>query len=578
MSIALYRKYRPKTFGEVTNQNHIKITLQNELMHNHLAHAYLLCGPRGTGKTTLARLLAKSANCLDLQPGGEPCNACESCQNIMLGKAMDIIEIDAASHTGVDNVRENIINNARFTPTNSKYKVFIIDEVHMLSTASFNALLKIMEEPPAHVIFVLATTEIQKVPVTIISRCQRFDFKKIIFSELVDRLRWITVQEQVSVSEPVLERIARSAGGCVRDAESLLEQVLSLGDKTIDLPQVELIIPRSNFESYFQLLKYILEKNTKAAIELVNVLVEEGNELPFYVNQFIDFIRRAMLFKITGSNLELLRDLNDRMAESVIDLTKESTAASLARIIDVLMKTKELFRSSHIAQLPLEVAIIELTQGGIYNREVNNAPPVRPVAPSPAIPAEEVKKKSSDVPVSSMSVLSETSVIESDVKNDVVVTETTVVVETVVDTSNSEPQEVVRAGNGLSLTYAQVLSRWPIVKKTITEKSYPLGMSLSVAKPTKLEGRTIHLGFLFPLQRDRVDASINLGIIGEVLKAEFGADLEIKTYVDGTLKLADITNDSSVGQEPIQVEQEQVEKDPVGQVLDVFGGIVVDKV
>ncbi|MBT7007089.1 DNA polymerase III subunit gamma/tau, partial [Candidatus Falkowbacteria bacterium] len=201
MSIALYRKYRPQAFGDVTNQNHIKLTLQNEIESDKIGHAYLFCGPRGTGKTTLARIFSKTVNCLDKKNNNEPCNGCDSCNEINDGKSMDIIEIDAASHTGVDNVRENIISNARFTPTSRKYKVFIIDEVHMLSISAFNALLKILEEPPQYVIFILATTEIHKVPNTIISRCQRFDFKKIIFNELVDRLRWICTQEGVSVDE-----------------------------------------------------------------------------------------------------------------------------------------------------------------------------------------------------------------------------------------------------------------------------------------------------------------------------------------------------------------------------------------
>src|SRR3989339_1510562 len=179
MSVALYRKYRPKNFSDVTNQNHIKITLQHEIESNHLGHAYLFCGPRGTGKTTLARLLAKAVNCLDLKNNYEPCNECDSCKEILEHRSLDIIEIDAASHTGVDNVRENIINNARFTPAKSKYKVFIIDEVHMLSISAFNALLKILEEPPKEVIFILCTTEVHKIPATIISRCQRFDFKRI---------------------------------------------------------------------------------------------------------------------------------------------------------------------------------------------------------------------------------------------------------------------------------------------------------------------------------------------------------------------------------------------------------------
>ena len=184
----LYRKYRPQTFGEVVNQNHVKITLQNEIQAGKIAHAYLFCGPRAVGKTTIARVFAKAVNCTNRKEGDfEPCNKCDNCQSIFDGRNLDVIEIDAASHTGVDNVRENIIASARVAPSNYKYKVFIIDEIHMLSASAFNALLKTMEEPPAHAIFILCTTEVHKVPTTIISRCQRFDFKRIGVSEITKK-------------------------------------------------------------------------------------------------------------------------------------------------------------------------------------------------------------------------------------------------------------------------------------------------------------------------------------------------------------------------------------------------------
>src|SRR3989344_5558425 len=188
MATTLYRKYRPQTFAEVVGQNHIKTTLQNELEKDKIAHAYLFSGPRGLGKTTMARLFAKAVNCLTRKSGqSEPCNQCNSCQEVITGRSLDVIEIDAASHTGVDNVRENIIENSRFTPTSRKFKVFIIDEVHMLSTSAFNALLKTLEEPPEHAIFILATTEIHKVPETIVSRCQHFDFHKVPTADIVKR-------------------------------------------------------------------------------------------------------------------------------------------------------------------------------------------------------------------------------------------------------------------------------------------------------------------------------------------------------------------------------------------------------
>ena len=235
MDLALYRKYRPKTFAEVSDQAHIVGTIQNQLCSGKLAHAYLFCGPRGVGKTTIARLLSKVANCEALKDA-EPCLSCASCKEIEAGSAMDLIEIDAASHTGVDHVREMIIDNVRFRPAACKMKVFIIDEVHMLSTSAFNALLKTLEEPPAYALFILATTELHKVPETIISRCQRFDFHRIPTDVLVERLASITKSEKAKLSKDVLEEIARRSEGCLRDAESLLGQVLAVDDPSLVLP------------------------------------------------------------------------------------------------------------------------------------------------------------------------------------------------------------------------------------------------------------------------------------------------------------------------------------------------------
>ncbi len=562
MSIALYRKYRPKTFGEVTNQNHIKITLQNEIMSNHLAHAYLFCGPRGTGKTTMARLLAKAVNCLNLQENGEPCNTCRSCQEILENKSLDIIEIDAASHTGVDNVRDNIINNARFSPTQEKYKVFIIDEVHMLSTQAFNALLKTLEEPPAHVIFILATTEIQKVPVTIISRCQRFDFKKIILPDLVQRLRMISQAEGITVEESILKLIAQSAGGCVRDAESLLEQVLSLGGTQISAAQAELVIPRSNHEDYFKLLQYLLDKDTRLAIELINSLVEGGVDLQHYFNKFIDFVRRVMVYRVVGSLEEFLQDMDMEMAQKIVKKAESFTPAHFSRIIEVFLLAREQFKQNYILQLPFEVAIVELTKNA-------------------SLPVEE---KKIEVDTKQRTVIVES--FEQSLSEQPIQTNNDVEVDSLINQENqkknSEDLKVetislpaVKASNGMSLTFNQVLTRWPLVISAISEKNYSLGMALSVARPLNLEGDFLTIGFRFELQRTRFSQPDNVNQIVQILTQEFGVILKLETVVDETLKLSDFTRvESNVD---INIEQPEV-KDPLSQVIDAFGGAVVDKI
>ncbi|MEK7167667.1 MAG: DNA polymerase III subunit gamma/tau, partial [Patescibacteria group bacterium] len=304
---SLYRKYRPQSFQDLIGQNHIKITLQNEIELDKIGHAYLFCGPRGLGKTTTARLFAKSINCFNRESGkSEPCNECLSCRSIINNNSVDIIEIDAASHTGVDNVRENIIENARFTPSSSKFKVFIIDEVHMLSTSAFNALLKTLEEPPAHAIFILCTTEIHKLPQTIISRCQRFDFKKVSSDNMLKRLEHLVREEKKKVAKKVLQNIVLHSEGCVRDAESLLEKILTLGDDITE-EQAELVLPRSDFNQIISLLNFLLDKNATASIELINQLVSDGVDLSIFLDSLVEFLRKVLLLKVNGrlSNLGL---------------------------------------------------------------------------------------------------------------------------------------------------------------------------------------------------------------------------------------------------------------------------------
>src|SRR3989339_413240 len=276
----LYRKYRPQSFSDLVGQNHVKITLEHEIESNKIAHAYIFCGPRGVGKTTVARVLAKSLNCLRRKDGEhDPCGECDSCREITAGRSLDIIEIDAASHTGVDNVRENVIAVSRIAPTRYRYKVFIIDEAHMLSTPAFNALLKVLEEPPANVVFVLCTTEIHKIPATIISRCQRFDFRRLGTPDMMKKLKFIVNKEKIKIDDKILSAIARQSEGHMRDAESLLGQVVSIGGKEISAEEADLVIPRSDLGEALGLIGFLAKKDAGRAIELINKSAEEGVQL-----------------------------------------------------------------------------------------------------------------------------------------------------------------------------------------------------------------------------------------------------------------------------------------------------------
>jgi len=366
MSQTLYRKYRPQIFADVIGQNHIKITLQNEIISEQVAHAYLFTGPRGIGKTSLARILAKSLNCeTKKEKETEPCNTCHSCVAITQGNSFDIIEIDAATHTQVDKVRDNIIENINFPP-HGKYKVFIIDEVHMLSTAAFNALLKTLEEPPTFVVFILCTTEAYKLPETIISRCQRFDFKKVSAELITGKLKKIVAEEKLNIHNNVLATIALRSGGFIRDAESLLGQITSIitpDKKEITLADVEAIIPRSDFLALANLAAAVIDKNAKAGLEAINQLVADGVDLERFNLDALDYFRKMILIKLGLKNQsENIAGLSEEVVNKLIEQAEKIEINFLIKILDKLISIQNALKDAEIPQLPLEIAVVELCE------------------------------------------------------------------------------------------------------------------------------------------------------------------------------------------------------------------------
>lgn len=356
--IALYRKFRPAAFEDVKGQDHIVTTLRNQIKAERIGHAYLFCGTRGTGKTTIAKIFAKAVNC-DNPREGSPCGECAICRAISAGASMNVIEIDAASNNGVDNIRE-IVDEVSYSPAEGKYKVYIIDEVHMLSTGAFNALLKTLEEPPSYVIFILATTEVHKIPVTILSRCQRYDFKRISIDTISDRLKELTQKEQVQIEDKAIRYIAKTADGSMRDALSLLDQCIAFHfgqeltyDKTLD------VLGAVDTEVFSRLLRIVLDGNVTGAIGLLEEIVVQGRELTQFISDFTWYLRNLLLVK-TADGIE---DIIDVSTENLARLKEEAQMAEndvIMRYIRVLSELSGQIRYAAQKRIMVEIGLIKL--------------------------------------------------------------------------------------------------------------------------------------------------------------------------------------------------------------------------
>jgi DNA polymerase III subunit gamma/tau len=362
--MALYHTHRPQTFGEITGQEHIVQTIVNQVKNQRVAHAYLFSGPRGVGKTTTARIIAKAVNCLERKDGADDiCNTCNSCNEISDSRSIDVIEIDAASHTGVDNVRENIIENAQFKPTTLKNKVFIIDEVHMLSTSAFNALLKTLEEPPSHVIFILATTEKHKIPETIMSRCQRFDFKKIPYETMKKHLITVAKKEEIKIDKEVVNRIINKSDGCARDAISLLDQLMATGEKSITSDMAAVVLPTSNVNETLAFLGTLIKKDSAACFEQINTAVTDGVNLYQFAHDVVQLLRVMLVGKTNPQAPAMGVDFSDKVRKQLVNLQSEISNLQLVKLIDLFIKRRSEIKTAPIPQLPLELAVIEWCDG-----------------------------------------------------------------------------------------------------------------------------------------------------------------------------------------------------------------------
>ncbi|MGC8873668.1 MAG: DNA polymerase III subunit gamma/tau [Chloroflexia bacterium] len=544
----LYRKWRPQRFEEVIGQEHVTRTLQRALIAGRIAHAYLFAGPRGTGKTTTARILAKAVNCTgEPGPAGRPCNICPACRAINEGRAVDLIEIDAASNRGIDEIRD-LRERVRFAPSEFRYKVYIVDEVHMLTPEAFNALLKTLEEPPEHVIFILATTEPQRIPPTVLSRCQRFDFRRVRVADVVRRLEAIARAEGLDVTPEALELIARSATGSVRDAESLLDQLLVYGrEGKLDVAEIQAVLGVRGSEQVARFVDALIARDLPLSLRFIQQLADDGVDLRQFNRELVGYLRDLLFLAATQGAAEHL-DVTAEVLERMRAQVQRTTAAELTAWVRRFSQLDAELRAGWYGQLPIELAVVES------------------VLPVPAqTPAVEETTRPASGAVSS--------------------TRTTTPQRAMTRPAVSAPREAPSVGSEVAsrpapepppppsdtVDLAYVRSIWPQVVEGVRPRNPSVQALLhaSACQPIAVEGRVVVLGFRYAFHKGKVEEVQNRRLVEEVLSRVLQGNYGIRCVLQ--------EGDPAANRRRQAADRLQAQRDPrVQAAANIFNARIVD--
>ena len=508
---ALYREWRPQNFYDIVGQEHITTTVKNQILNDRIAHAYLFCGTRGTGKTTTAKVFAKALNCLDLKDG-EPCNECEMCRKINDGLAIDVTELDAASNNGVDKIRD-IIDDVKYPPQEARFKVYIMDEVHMLSTGAVNAFLKTLEEPPNNVIFILATTDPQKLPITILSRCQRFDFKRINNNEITERLRKIVNEQNALADDKSLNLIARVSDGAMRDALSILDQAISMGNGAVEYDVLINMLGLVTNDHLFNLTNSVIQRNVEKSIGIIDEVVYAGKDIYLFIKDLIAHDRNILMAKVTNNPEEVL-DMSEENIALIKEQASKIRAEEVMRYIRILQETESNAKVSKQARLYLELAVIKMCK---IEYDTSNE-----------VILTRINKLEEGLKNGSLKVVSAASTNKGDSKKEVVTNK-----------PNREQPKLrsndIVANENSKVTLNDIQRSWKdILERFKARRAMIVYASMLTGKPVECKNGVLTIEYedQFKFNKDRLEKPEYRAIIQEVLAEIFREDIKIAFEVE----------------------------------------------